>query len=368
MPRTVTEWVMAFLLVIALWCGFFGFLGQSLIASVTTIILIGLVVLIGIIAYDEVPSGPPSVAMPVILNKRYTLSPDSIGEGPVFVFRPIEDLVVRNYLPVVVPFAFDGVRCLLKADEEKVPGGLVTVEGSITIVPDIKMNERFMTFLNKGGHLRFRRPQTDKLDTTPVGDGSGETSPIIEQILAMLGQAVREYGGTKTWDELTFAKASLSVKLITMLTGLEPESENEATIKEFLAQALIDGVADIIDLGIMITRLNVEEVAPEGGLKENADKAANELLQRTAEQTDIGTAIKLAQEFLEAWGIDEEVLNTMSRQERQQLMEKALELVRIERRRATENIVRSSGNPFADAAAMLNNPGGKNPPEKGPDS
>ncbi|MBI2030113.1 hypothetical protein HYT05_00660 [Candidatus Kaiserbacteria bacterium] len=192
----------------------------------------------------------------------------------------------------------------------------------------------------------------------------GRRKKINSMLESKLGELVRHQGKAKTWEEFIFAKSSLSVEFITSLTGLEPPDINDdAAVKEFLETALVSGVEDVKDLGIKFHRINVTEVEPSGKLKQRMDEAASELLQRKAEQTDIGTALKLAKEILAGMGISEDDLKAMSLGERERLVGKALELVRIERGRAKENIVRSSGNPFADAAAMMQNPGGQKQPE-----
>jgi hypothetical protein len=337
MPRTYTEWALLILALIALLCGVFSAVNDGTSSFLALILSVGIIALTSLIAFisfepNKIPANPPSVAMPTIMGRRYDVI---IREGWVFVCPGIEDLIVRDYVPVVLPFVFDGIRCLLtKTDTgEKISGGLVTIKGSITYLPDYTEPGRFRSFLNKGGH--------------PV---------VSEQVLAMLGQAVREDGANRTWEELTFAKAVLSAELITMLTGLEPVNQEPDTIKNFLAQALVNGVADIKDLGIKITRLNVEEVGLEGKLKEDAERAARELVQRSAELTDTDTALKIMNAFLMAMNINASELQTMPLEARIKLFEKILEWVRIDRGRADEIVIRSSGNPLADAAALLRPP------------
>lgn len=333
MPRTVTEWFMIILMIVALLC---GFLGQSFITSLLAITLTGFVVIIGIIAYEEIPADPhPSVAMPTFLGRRYDVL---IREGWVFVFTYIEDLIIENIEPEELLLVFDNVSCNLEhKDGKPVPGGLVSVEVSVMYIPDHDDPERFRMFLNKG-----RRKK------------------INSMLESKLGELVRHQGKEMTWEEFIFAKSSLSVEFITSLTGLQPPDINDdAAVKEFLETALVSGVEDVKDLGIKFHRINVTEVEPSGKLKQRMDEAASELLQRKAEQTDIGTSLKLAMELLAGMGISEGDLKAMPLKERERLVDKTLELVRIERGRATENIVRSSGNPFADAAAMMNNPAAK---------
>ncbi|MEK7069064.1 MAG: hypothetical protein AAB947_01630 [Patescibacteria group bacterium] len=330
MPRTITEWIMVILIMIAILSDLNAMSYEDAFLEYFLFIgILGIIIVIGVISYTEVPAQPPSVAMPTFLSWRYDVL---LGEGPAFVLPEIELLIVRDYLPIVLPFTFDGVRCLLQRKDtgEKISGGLTTVKGSLTYVPDISSAQRFRSFLNKGGN------------------------PIIStQLLAMAGQAVREEGGNMTWEEFTFAKSELSVKLITMLTGLEPYSQSPVDIKKFLKEALVNGVADIKDLGIKITRLNIEEVELEGDLKRDAEKAARELVQMPAEVADTNTGLNLVKEFLRAMKITDTDLEIMSIKERVSLIAQIAEWVRIDRGRTDEIVVRSSGNPLADAAALL---------------
>ncbi|MBI2030162.1 hypothetical protein HYT05_00920, partial [Candidatus Kaiserbacteria bacterium] len=105
MPRTVTEWVMACLLAITAIFFLFAFFDESLFASLMAIFFMGLVVAIGVIAYEEIPADPhPSVAMPTFLGRRYDVL---IREGWVFVFIYIEDLIIETIEPEELLLVFD---------------------------------------------------------------------------------------------------------------------------------------------------------------------------------------------------------------------------------------------------------------------
>ena len=313
MPRTITEWTMALLFIAGL---IYISLNELWLAG----ILIASATALGIFSFREVPASPePSVAIPTFLGER---QPQIIREGWVFACPGIENLIVENYLPEELTLSFDEVPCLLPTEDgEKISGGSVTVDVSLVYTPDITDVERLKMFLNNGGRAKI--------------------SKIVE---GMLGENIRHQGSTMTWEELKFAKISLSAQLISDLTGMTPSGTDDAAIKAFLQAALIGGVADIRDLGISIKRLNVVEVEPEGELKKNAEKAAGELLQRTAEKIEVDTNVTLAEQLVKAAGGPEKLS-----------FNDAYKLVQIDKGHRTATSVESSGNPILDAAAVFQN-------------
>ena len=72
-----------------------------------------------------------------------------------------------------------------------------------------------------------------------------------------------------------------------------------------------------------------------------------------AEVADTNTGLNLVKEFLRAMKITDTDLEIMSIKERVSLIAQIAEWVRIDRGRTDEIVVRSSGNPLADAAALL---------------
>ena len=204
--------------------------------------------------------------------------------------------------------------------ESTVSGGVVSVYVSLVFVPDISDPDRIILYLNNGGKENIARV----------------LSGVVEE-------ALRQAASTMTWEELSFAKAKMSADLIFRVTGRTlPDDIAEADVVAFLSQALLNGVADVHDLGVRIRRLNVTEVEAQGLIKENAQKAAAELLQREGESIEIDTLVgntaKLKEKFP---GISDEL---------------ALEIIRTLEGHAPETIVRvhSSGNPFLDAMAAFN--------------
>lgn len=324
MPRTFTEWFIALLLFA---CGLFLAIGMFSGDFGDIVIFSLCLILAGAVAYislTTISAQPPSVAMPEFLGRRYDVL---VREGIAFIFPGLERFIVENFLPEDIRLEYVEVRCMLTdSDGKKISGGSVTVKISVVFVPDINIPYRFRLFLNNG-----RRKEITK---------------ILE---GMVGEAVRQYATDKTWEELTFAKSELSAHLIWQLTGMKYADDSDA-IEQFLQRALVNGVADVRDLGISIRRLNVVEVEPEGKLKENALLAAEAILQRSAEQTDTDTIVLLAQKIVAAGRDSGDSIS----------LREALEIVRIQRGLADETIVRSSGNGLLDAAALFQNP----PPKK----
>ncbi len=312
MPRTYTEIVVLFL--------FLGGIGLMVLGSFIGAALIVLSIILAFASIRTVPAQPPSVAMPTFLGARYD---ELIREGIVLVCPGIEDLIIKDFLPEEKTLMYDEVRCQMKGtDGQRISGGSVTVEVSFVYVPDVSAARRFRLFLNNGGR--------EKIDS------------IVE---GMLGEAIRQQASMMTWEEITFAKAGLSADLIRILTDLTPEEgADDAVVKAFLQKALVNGVADVKDLGISVRRVNVVEVEPEGKLKENAEKQAIELLQRTAETTDVGTGINLTQDLLEAaqkhpGGVKEFL--------------EFYKLQQVDRARRSAVSVDSSGTQLLDATALL---------------
>lgn len=335
MPRTRTESVVLLLVL-------------SVVLSITLAripvyhhgaVLMGILMILAIcaivfVSFREVPAQPPSIAVPTFLGRRER---SIVPEGWVLTFPFIEDLIVRDYLPLERFVTFQEVRCLLlpktgEADDKNpISGGAVSVSVSIVFVPDISDPDRMIMYLNKGG--------------------KEEIANILERIV---GEVIRYAGSELTWEQFAFSKARLSAKVIAQITGVsssDPMTEEEA--QAFLNRALDNGVSDIHDLGIKLRRLNVVEVVPEGNLKENAERAADELQRRQAEQVDVDTLIELAHRIKEA---------AKGRRDATLTFKDALEIARIVRGHATENIFRSSGNPFADAAVLFRNHFRTHPP------
>ncbi len=147
--------------------------------------------------------------------------------------------------------------------------------------------------------------------------------------------------GDAYWARPEITEAS-AVEYLLVHPVDSPEYKNRyREIERFLEIALKNGGGDVLDLGILLQRVNVEAIEPTGDLAAVADDPAVEDVQRTSETKDIATELVLAQMY-------RDVDPSMS-------LKDALEFVRVNRGRAKELIVRSSGNPAVDAAALFGN-------------
>ncbi len=167
---------------------------------------------------------------------------------------------------------------------------------------------------------------------------------------------MRKSGATKTWMELAFATSSLTVEIITKITGQRPrkvsdlyiledqeyESIADETTEEFLrrmadpADKSAGPATDIHDLRIIILRANVVEVVPEGNLAKAAEGLAIEEQEREKEIYDIATEITLAQQY-----IDAARANGLSRV---MTLPEALEYVRLRRNSGARELFARTGS------------------------
>lgn len=274
----------------------------------------------------EIPANPPHVGLVTIWGKRY---PVKKGEGltllaPYFPFK--YDIVLIRVEKRNEDFRFTDIRCKLEsgsANDNNAPaksGGSVSADISITWQPTLDEG--------KEGKL---------LDFINSGKDAGVTSIMRD----MLGEDIRQSGASRTWTEMTFATDELSVSLIGKLTGEEHGKENptKEELKQFIKTTLQNGVSDIWDLGVTIRRLNVEKVEPEGELKGDAERAARERQQRTAEESETDTVVVLMEKYRKKFPnlSDTEILNA----------------VQTERGKASRIIVDGSGGDMSKAAAIF---------------
>lgn len=211
-----------------------------------------------------------------------------------------------------------------------------------------------------------------------VGRQAGATRMLV----GMISEALRKHAAQFTWEELQNMLPEISAGIVTLLTGVHPtirvqtddgtrtgrplrdtskesshrylaypedhpdrllkpdEVPTRAEIEYFLDEVALNGISDIRALGILIRRMNAFDFELTGALALAANLAAQEKQQRAGEEIDFKTEDMLATRYVEqskAAG-DSPVLT----------YERALELVRINRKRATEFIYRGvTGNPFA---------------------
>jgi hypothetical protein len=324
--------------------------------------------------FKRVPEDPPHVGILTFWNRRIRVL---VGEGTHLLADYFPIFLGVNVVKVErvnLNFLYTDVRCRGEVVNGKPTAGpAVTVEVAVTYEPDYEGKhggrdvgaDRIIKFLNSGG-----------------ADG-------VKHILQDLtGEEVREIASEYTWEQFVFLKAPLAASLLMMVSEaklrklpresdgsisdaifnitpdeyvtlpvieqplryvLAAENETERTTRQREMEVLIriireNGIGDVIDLGLQLIRLNVVRIEPEGaGLNEDAELAAREHKQREAENLDFETEIQLAEKYIAA----------ARRSGGDMTIDAALERVRINRGRATENIVRSSGNLLADAAALF---------------
>ena len=299
----------------------------------------------------EIPASPPHVGVLTIWGRRI--------EREWWLLRkvPREGLkLVAPYFPLLIDFilinvekknkrmTFENIRCLLRETEESgvelQSGGEVASTVEITFVPD---QDRLNSYID-----------------------SGQEGGVTDIIQGALGEDIRQTGSKRTWVEMTFGKDRLTAILITKLTGLEiprvsldprtgdpqrdPETgrlmtepgkhidaENATLIEvdHFIKKALTNGVADIYDLGVKISRLNVVVVEPLGELKKAAERAAVEWQQREAELLETRAVCAMAEVYVEK----SKKINGKSTLS----FEEGLKCARIEREKAQQVYIETGG-------------------------
>lgn len=355
---TITECVLVVGFLLALWLAGYVHWGPGLL-------LAALMALMAWYSYrDDITVDPPRFARVTVWNH---LLPWIIRPRIVFAFEYfplIEKLQIIDETPEIraegTELIFKDVRCKADpdstdpkkaAEEAAQSGGSVEVHVGTAIIPDEGRSGDFFK--------------------------AGKINPIMKMLHTRLGANIRHLAAGKTWEELTFSKATLSMYLITDLTGHQPteivlldpkgnplpdvalarphhkylvrprtQSDielNEYDAENFINTTLVDRPPDVHGLGVRLAQLGVTDIIPEGELKGVADLKAREKQERRGEAFDFETERQLADRYME-WAKEKGSPITAVQ---------ALEYARINRKRAQETIVRSSGNPLLDAAALV---------------
>lgn len=226
-----------------------------------------------------------------------------------------------NFIPVDMTkrdrtYKFENTRCKieqqLSADGEKIQSG-GAVDTSITITSEADQT-RFIELIRNGGI-----------------DG------VMARLESVIGEDYRQMCAEYTWEEMTFAKDLLNAKLILKIVGeniiphMDPtadfeelkkiieegkpgEIEAQEEARRLLQQALNAGVSDVVDLGVIIRRLNVDDIKPEKLLAEKASGLAIEVLERRKEDMNLQTEISQAKILKEAYDdFGEEIVKEIRR-------------------------------------------------------
>lgn len=161
-----------------------------------------------------------------------------------------------------------------------------------------------------GGSVKITIGITFELDWTDGHamldlDEVGEMAGAIDIINDAIESDLRELGRRMPWFHAAFATDLMSAHLISRLTG-EKIFERKGiftnptpdSITKYLENVRINGRSYVSGLGLRIRRLEVKSVDPIGKLKDAAEKAAIELLNRQALQTDMLTTVQVAKATL----------------------------------------------------------------------
>lgn len=274
----------------------------------------------------------------VILNEGWHLTLRRFPFFVDFIKIPIED---QN-----LDFVFEHIRCRLKEDDGEISprsGGAVVVEVALTIFPDYitTLRNRLIKYINVGG-------------ITPSTTSTGETKTKLQDTIRdVLGEAIREEGQSKTWEEMTFAKETISRQIIELLTSIDCSEECDEEYKDpkdiFRKEQYKNGIPDKRGFGSRIRRVNIVriEVDPESRLSEAAEDAAVEQQEKRSELIQTEATLEQAEKVRKASGEDKDG-------KPQICLDRALQIGRLERNKNTKEVaVSSSGNSIVDAAALI---------------
>lgn len=262
-------------------------------------------------SFKKIPSDPPTVGLVTIWGERTGAIKKEgwVLLAPFFPF--LHDVTLVNVTKKNEDFTFENVRCVVsknvRTDEgERIEGseastnvrsgGSVKVVVSITWVPDKK---KLIAYTESGGEAGVRRIISDKM-----------------------AEVIRQMGRNHNWEQMTFATDVMSANLIIAIVGVanvkntmkdsgkwdfgnklgdQIADDDLERAMNYLQQALTNGVADAHDLGIKIQRLNIKQVEPEGELRRDAEKSAQEVQQKRAEVFELTTEIELARALQTAY-------------------------------------------------------------------
>jgi len=206
---------------------------------------IGLALLGFGLGFRVIPSNPPHKGLVTVWGKRRKRVLDE-GYAVVAPYFPFFiDLIPINVEQKNQDFVFKDLRC--NALGQFQGSASVTVKVGITWQPDVR-----------GAYLY-----------NYVGAGNEQGAWNI--LRDMMAEALRQYVAPKTWQELSHAGPEITQALLRKLTNHSGHT---------LAPG---GCPDILGLGIVITRLNVGEIIPEGRTVNATEQASStEILLQTA--------------------------------------------------------------------------------------
>jgi hypothetical protein len=206
---------------------------------------IGLALVTFGLGFRNVPANPPHKALVTVWGRRRQRA---LGEGYTVIapyFPLFYDIIPINVEQKNHDFTFDGLRC--NAHGQFQGSASVRVKVGVTWQPDTR-GDRLFNYV-----------------------GAGNEQGTWNILRDMMAEALRQYVALRNWQDLAHAGGEITQTLLQKLTG-----QNQPAMAA-------GGHADILGLGIVINRLNVGEIIPEGRTVAGTENAADtEILLQTA--------------------------------------------------------------------------------------
>lgn len=264
-PKAVLS-ALAFLGIVELFVSFF--IGMAILIITAALFYACLI---------RIPFRPPYVGVVVVLGRRIPMMKKE-GWHLVFPFFKIYTVTMVKVEKINLDFVFSDIRCKAREEEEEregaVPkaGGEVLINISLTYFADYKSERApysLISFINSGDHEGVQR--------------------IIKDLIE---EDIREMVHDYDWEQVTFSTGDIKKSLVRKLTGEELTEEKEEELNK-------NGLPDVADLGVLITRFNVGRVKEQGELAKAAETFAKEQQERRGQQIEADFTHGVTEKFTE---------------------------------------------------------------------
>ncbi len=155
----------------------------------------------------------------------------------------------------------------------------VTTPASLTFRPDITDGTELQKYLNNGGETGVKT--------------------ILDDILPQL---LKQKGTEFTFEELTAARKELMDSLAELLTGAKITQMSDQEKVRFHQEMKSNGRPDGLNLGIIITKINVGSPIPGEEVRKAAESQSREEFERRGEVYEVETEIRQARALKKAYG------------------------------------------------------------------
>jgi len=247
-----------------------GLIGTSF-SLIFSGVMLGIAVVFFLVCLRKIPYRPPYVGLVTIWGRRI---PKVKKEGwhlfaPFFPF--LYNVTLIKVEKINLDFTFSDIRTKSFGKQDRPrAGGELSVNISLTYFPDYKnkdSGEKLINYINSGG-----------------ADG---VKSIIRDLIE---EDIRQLAATKSWEEITFSGEEITKRLVKKLTGED--------LTDDLKQELhSNGLPDVVDLGIRISRFNVGKIKEQGELARAAENFAKEEQERRGEQIELDFVKKQIEEY-----------------------------------------------------------------------